>query len=52
LLRDGVPVEVVSKLLGHASVTTTLSIYGHLGAEDARRVLEQAGWFVGRQVQL
>jgi site-specific recombinase XerD len=37
MLRDGVPVEVVSKVLGHSSVTTTLSVYGHLTAEDARR---------------
>ncbi|MFE3412306.1 tyrosine-type recombinase/integrase [Streptomyces mirabilis] len=27
-LRDGVPIEVVSKLLGHSSVTTTSAIYG------------------------
>jgi integrase len=52
LLRDGVPVEVVSTLLGHASITTTLSIYGHLSAEDARKVLERAGWFTGREVRL
>lgn len=52
MLRDGVPVEVVSALLGHASVTTTLQIYGHLTAEDARRVLEQAGWFTDSQVRL
>lgn len=26
MLRDGVPIEVVSKLLGHSSVTTTLSV--------------------------
>jgi integrase/recombinase XerD len=51
MLRDGVPVETVSKLLGHASITTTLTVYGHLGVEDARRVLEQAGWFTDRQVQ-
>lgn len=50
LLREGTPVEVVSTLLGHASVTTTLSVYGHLSVEDARRVLEQAGWFTGREV--
>ena len=43
MLRDGVPVEVVSKILGHSSVTTT--IYGHLTAEDARKALEAAGWF-------
>lgn len=50
MLRDGVPVEVVSAVLGHASVTTTLQVYGHLTSEDARRVLEAAGWFAGTQV--
>jgi site-specific recombinase XerD len=49
-LRDGVPIEVVSKLLGHASITTTSAIYGHLTVEDARRALEAAGWFTGREV--
>jgi site-specific recombinase XerD len=52
LLRDGVPVEVVSTLLGHASVTTTLAVYGHLTAEDARAALEKAGWFTGTGVTL
>jgi integrase/recombinase XerD len=51
LLRDGVPIEVVSKMLGHADITTTLAVYGHLTVEDTRRVLEQAGWFTGREVQ-
>jgi len=51
MLRNGVPIEVVSKMLGHADITTTLADYGHLTAEDARRVLEQAGWFTGREVQ-
>ncbi len=45
MLRDGVPVEVVSKILGHSSVSTTVAIYGHLTAEDARQALEAAGWF-------
>jgi integrase/recombinase XerD len=52
MLRDGVPIEVVSKLLGHSSVTTTLSVYGHLTAEDARRELEKAGWFTDTEVRL
>ncbi|CAG7640779.1 hypothetical protein E143388_08225 [Rhodococcus opacus] len=51
MLRDGVPIEIVSKLLGHSSVTTTLSVYGHLTAEDARRELQKAGWFTGREVR-
>jgi integrase/recombinase XerD len=50
MLRDAVPVEVVSAILGHASISTTLATYGHLTSEDARRVLEAAGWFTGRQV--
>ena len=49
-LRDGVPIEVVSKLLGHASITTTSAVYGHLTVEDARRALQAAGWFTGREV--
>jgi integrase/recombinase XerD len=49
-LRDGVPVEVVSRLLGHSSVTTTTAIYGHLTAEDARVALEKAGWLTGKEV--
>src|SRR6266566_102127 len=31
-LRDGVPAEVVSKLLGHSSVAVTSAVYGHLTA--------------------
>ena len=50
MLRDNVPIEVVSALLGHSSVTTTLSVYGHLTVEDARKVLEKAGWFTGNEV--
>ncbi len=49
-LRDGVPVEVVSKLLGHSSVAVTSAVYGHLTAEDARAALEKAGWLAGREV--
>ena len=52
LLRDGTPAEVVSKLLGHSSVTITLAVYGHLTAEDARTALEKAGWLAGTRVTL
>ncbi|MBI5337092.1 MAG: tyrosine-type recombinase/integrase [Mycolicibacterium rufum] len=44
LLRRKVPAEVVQKLLGHASVTTTLGTYEHLKIEDVRRTLSEAGW--------
>lgn len=43
LLRRGVPVEVVQKLLGHASISTTIDTYSHLDIEDARRALVAAG---------
>jgi len=49
-LRAGVPIEVVSTLLGHSSVAVTSSVYGHLTAEDARAALEKAGWFTGKEV--
>jgi integrase/recombinase XerD len=52
LLRDQVPIEVVSFLLGHRSTVTTLSVYGHLTAEDARKALEAAGWLAGTEVNL
>ncbi len=43
LLRNGTRVEVVSKLLGHASIATTVDTYGHLSPEDTRRALVAAG---------
>jgi site-specific recombinase XerD len=30
MLSRGVPVKVVSEMLGHADVSTTLSIYAHV----------------------
>lgn len=52
LLRRGAGMESVKELLGHASVATTIDTYGHLTVEDARRTLEEAGWFTGREVRL
>lgn len=43
LLRRRVPPEIVQKLLGHASISTTIDTYSHLGVEDARRALVTAG---------
>jgi site-specific recombinase XerD len=51
-LRDGIGIAVVAQLLGHAHVATTSAIYGHLTVDDARRVMEQAGWFIDGQVRL
>lgn len=44
--------ESVQQLLGHASIATTIDVYGHLTVEDARATLQAAGWFTGREVQL
>jgi integrase/recombinase XerD len=52
LLRGGAGLETVKELLGHASISTTIDTYGHLTVEDARRTLEDAGWFTGREVRL
>lgn len=52
MLREKVPIEVVARLLGHSSPVTTHQVYGHLTAEDARRALEDAAWFQGREVAL
>lgn len=43
LLRAGVRAEVVQRLLGHASVSTTLDTYAHLTIEDVGRELRSAG---------
>ena len=43
LIRRGVPIEVVSKRLTHASVSTTSAAYVHLGVEDVRAELVRAG---------
>ncbi|MGH8886657.1 MAG: tyrosine-type recombinase/integrase [Egibacteraceae bacterium] len=41
LIRAGVPIEIVSRMLTHRSVTTTSETYLHLSVEDVR-----AEWFV------
>lgn len=43
LIRQGVPIEIVSKRLTHTSVTTTSQIYLHLSAADVAAGLVQAG---------
>ena len=43
LVRQGVPIEIVSKRLTHASVATTSQIYLHLSAADVAAGLVRAG---------
>lgn len=51
LLRKSTPIEVVSALLGHVSITTTIDIYGHLSVEDARTALQAAGFLTGGEIR-
>jgi integrase/recombinase XerD len=44
LLNRDVPSEVVQKLLGHASVSTTIDTYSHLELRHVRASLERVGW--------
>jgi len=41
----GVPIEVISARLTHASLSTTVKTYIHIGVEDQRRALEKAGFW-------
>lgn len=43
LIRSGVAIEVVARLLTHRSSTTTSQIYIHLDAADVREALHRAG---------
>jgi len=43
LIRRGVPIEVVARLLTHRSSTTTSQTYIHLDAADVREALVRAG---------
>jgi integrase len=43
LIRRGVPIEVVARLLTHRSSTTTSQTYIHLDATDIREALTRAG---------
>jgi integrase/recombinase XerD len=47
LLRGGVDVEVVARLLGHRSSATTSQTYAHLGTDDLRAELTRSGAWAG-----
>lgn len=50
LIRRGTDWAIVSHLMGHSSVQTTLGTYGHLTVKDARRALIAAGWLEPDQI--
>ena len=45
MVRQGVPVEVVARLLTHRSSTTTSQTYVHLEAADIKDALLRAGFW-------
>jgi integrase len=47
LLAAGVPVEVVSRMLGHADVATTLRYYRHVRPTELRRAADVMGQLLG-----
>ncbi|HUG84271.1 MAG TPA: tyrosine-type recombinase/integrase [Euzebya sp.] len=49
LIRGGVPIEIVAKLLTHRSVVTTSDTYLHLTAEDVAAELVAAGVWTTRE---
>jgi integrase len=46
-LQAGVPAAVVSKILGHGSVSTTLNIYAHVLAEHMEQFERQRARILG-----
>jgi integrase len=47
LLAAGEPVKTVSERLGHASVTVTLTVYGHVMPGDQKRAATRFAALVG-----
>jgi integrase len=47
LLADREPVKTVSERLGHASITVTLTVYGHVMPGDQRRAADRFAALVG-----
>jgi integrase len=47
LLSAGEPVKTVSERLGHASVTVTLAVYGHVMPGDQKRAASRFAALIG-----
>ncbi len=50
LVRSGVAIEVVARLLTHRSSTTTSQTYVHLEVDDVRAALQRAGVWNGEEM--
>jgi integrase len=47
MLAEGVPVKVVSEMLGHADVATTLRVYAHVMPTMQRAAVSVLGRLLG-----
>lgn len=43
LLKSGVPIQHVQRIMRHSSITTTVNTYGHLVTEDLRSAVDRLG---------
>jgi integrase len=48
LLTHGVPLKVVSEILGHSSIAITGDVYGHVAPDVSREALDILGDVLGR----
>ena len=48
LLTRGVPLKVVSEILGHSSISITGDVYGHVAPDVAREAMDVLGDVLGR----
>lgn len=43
MLDTGIPPRIVSQILGHADITTTLNIYDHPNVEELTKAVQKIG---------
>jgi integrase len=47
LLEDGVPIHIVSRILGHSNIRITVDIYGHLSDEGQGAAMDRIQGLLG-----
>jgi integrase len=48
MLTHGVPLKVVSEILGHSSIAITGDVYGHVSPDISREAIDILGQILGR----
>ncbi len=48
MLTSGVPLKVVSEILGHSSIAITGDVYGHVASDVSRDAVRILGDVLGR----